>query len=198
METQKLRTYQSLAMVAGALLLSGSPALAASADGERSNAVATFTAHDPTGCISTETSVFVRKDASRREKLELRILKINECTDDGLLDLRADRFIPDGSFRLSPDQSTAWLNVSTSVSDKFSNTEFPASIVLKWKAEGRAATATTSEESTSAGKFARSLKLLRRTIRHSEASGTVYFKNTGMTLKSADSAWIDHAVNATK
>ena len=196
MNTQKLRAYQSSAFVAGAVLLAGLPALAASGNGERANAVATFTSHDPAGCISTETSVFVRKDAGKRERLELRILKVNECTGAGLLDLRADRFIPNGSFRIAPDQSSAWLNVSIPVSDKFSNAEFPASIVLKWKAQGSAATATTANESTALGKFSRSLKPMRRTVHLSDATGTVYFNSTGIALKAADSAWIDHAVDA--
>lgn len=188
-----MRRHNIYALAGFALLLAAT-SIPAEAAGPRTNAVASFASHDAGGCISTETSVSVHKAGGSRDHLELRVLKVDECSGTGIIDVRIDQSIPSGSFRVTANQSSAWLSVSLPVEDSFSRKRSSASITIRWSAQEEAVSAMRSEEPVALGKFKRSQKAVKRTVRISGATGTIRLSGgTSVALESAESAWIGRA-----
>lgn len=188
-----MRTH-NIHSLAGFALLLAAASVSAAAAGPRTNAVASFTSHDAGGCISTETSVSVHKAGGSRDRLELRVLKVNECSGAGIMDVRIDQSIPAGSFRVTANQSAAWLSVSLPVEDSFSRKRSSATIAIRWSAQEEAVSAMSAEEPIALGKFKRSAKAVKRTIRLGGASGTIRLSGgASVALGAAESAWIGRA-----
>lgn len=178
----------------GVALLLAAASIPAAAAGPRTHAVASFASHDAGGCISTETSVSVHKAGGSRDRLELRVLKVDECSGAGIMDVRIDQSIPAGSFRVTANQSAAWLSVSLPVEDSFSRKRSSASITIRWSAQEEAVTAMRAEEPVALGKFKRSQKAVKRTLRIAGATGTIRLSGgASVALEAAESAWIGRA-----
>lgn len=162
---------------------------------DRLSAAATFSSHDKTGCISTEISVFVRKGGLAGERLELRILQADECNDAASVNIEDVIALPAGSLRVAADLSSATLNTSGAVADRQSRGKVTATLRLKWSATEETVSAMRAEEPDGLGTFVHMNKKqpVRRSMRLSAASGTIYVGGAAIALSKADSAWIARA-----
>ncbi len=137
--------------------------------------------------------MFARKGGAGQERLELRILQADECNDAASLNIEDVISLPAGSLRVAADLSSASLNTSASVADRQSRGKVTATLQLKWNATEETVTAMRGEEPDGLGAFIHMRKPVKRTMRLSAASGTIYLGGSAIALSKPDSAWIARA-----
>lgn len=184
------KTIGAAAFVLGGALLAPVAAESAKAESLQS-ATASFTSHSADGCIVTETSVFVSKSTGQGEQLDLQMLRINECTDQGLANVHVVRDLPAGSFKMKSNLSIASLNATIMGEDQLSKAKSPITVRLTWKAQEGIVTSVSQDSQTGLGKFKRHDGQVQKSLRMSDASGTVTFKKATITLRSPDSSWVE-------
>jgi len=173
------------------------PGLANSTSAWRPSALATFSSQDKSGCITSETSVFVHKGDDNQEQLDLRILKADECNDVALLNINEKVSLPAGSLRVWPDLSFAALDAAVNVTDQQSRTRSTATIHLKWKAWEKAVAGMRGDELMGLGKFVRMKQPTMLAMRLARVTGVISLPGTRIALGTApgtaDTAWISSA-----
>lgn len=184
------QSISTAALVLGGALLA--PVAAESANVESSqSATASFTSHSADGCIVTETSVFVSKSDGQHEQLDLHMLRVNECTDQGLANVNLVRDLPAGSFKMKSNLSIASLNATVMGEDQLSKEKSPITVRLTWKAQEGIISSLSQDSQTGLGKFMRHDGQVQKSLRMSDASGTVTFKKATITLLGPDSSWVE-------
>lgn len=180
---------------AAALVLSGAllaPVAAESAKVESlQTATASFTSHSADGCIVTETSVFVSKSAGQGEQLDFQMLRVNECTEQGVANVKVVRDLPKGSFQMKSNMSMASLNATVMGEDQLSKQQGPITVRLTWKAQEGVISSLSQDSQTGLGKFKRHDGQVQKSLRMSDASGTVTFRKATITLRGPESSWVE-------
>lgn len=187
-------------LAAGVLAISVLPAAvfftafpAAAAPPARASAAASFTSHDKSGCIASEVSVFVHRDSDHRERLQLRILKADECNDHAMVNIDAEVGLPAGALRVAPDLSFAALNTAVRVTDRHTRGTVTVTVRLTWKAAEKTVVARRNDEPRGQGKFIRLKQSASLSMRMANASGVVSLPAINITLQAAESAWVGTA-----
>jgi hypothetical protein len=187
---KKLKRRFVAALVLGVSLLSHTSTESANSQSQQS-ATASFVSHDSSGCIVSETSVFVSKSAENGEQLELRMLRVDECKERGLASVHLVHNLPTGSFKLKPNLAMAVLNATLLVEEKLSGRKSPITIRLTWEAQEAMVSSTTLDRRAGLGHFKHSDSPVWKSLRMSDALGTVTFNRATVTLRSTDSSWIE-------
>ncbi len=185
-----LKAIGAAALVVAGVLLAPVAAQSAKVESLQS-ATASFVSHSADGCIVTETSVFVSKSSDRREQLNLHMLRVNECTEQGLAKIEVVRDLPAGSFKMKSNMSMASLNATVIGEDQLSKNKSPITVRLTWKAQEGIVSSVSQDSQTGLGKFKRYEDKVQKSLRMSDASGTVTFKKATITLRGPDSSWIE-------
>lgn len=182
-------------IAAAALVLGGAlfvPVTAQSAKVESlQSATASFVSHSADGCIVTETSIFVSKSLGQPEQLNLNMLRVNECTEQGLAKVEVVRDLPAGSFKMRSNLSMASLNATVMGEDQLTKQKSPITVRLTWEAQEDVVTSLSQDSQTGLGKFKRHDKQVQKSLRMSDATGTVTFKRTTITLRGPESSWVE-------
>jgi hypothetical protein len=150
---------------------------------------------DKSGCIATEVSVFVRNSggagAQPQIPLGLRILQVNECKEQALLNISTQFGSAPGAFSVAPDLSIARLDTSVLVRDKQSGEQLTATIRLSWRANEKAIVGFRSDEPVAFGKLIRRKTPVQRKMRMAKASGVVSVGSANLVLHPTEAAaWI--------
>lgn len=185
-----LKAIGAAALVVAGVLLAPVAAQSAKVESLQS-ATASFVSHSADGCIVTETSVFVSKSSDRREQLNLHMLRVNECTEQGLAKIEVVRDLQAGSFKMKSNMSMASLNATVIGEDQLSKNKSPITVRLTWKAQEGIVSSVSQDSQTGLGKFKRYEDKVQKSLRMSDASGTVTFKKATITLRGPDSSWIE-------
>lgn len=181
----------ALAALAISMLVSSGPAGSTSAG--RLSAAATFSSHDKSGCIGTEVSVFVRRGGAGQVRLELRVLQADECSDSASVNIEDVISLPAGALRVATDLSSASLDTSVPVADRQSRGKVTAALHLKWNATEKMVTAMRGDEPDGLATLVHMKMPVKRSIRLSAATGTIYLRGSTIALANAESAWIARA-----
>jgi hypothetical protein len=184
------KSIAAAVLVAAGALLTPVAAQGAKDEGLQS-ATASFVSHSADGCIVTETSVFVSKSADRREQLNLHMLRVNECTEQGLARIEVARDLPAGSFKMKANMSMASLNATVMGEDQLSKKKSPITVRLTWKAQEAAVTSVSQDSQAGLGKFKRHDGQVQKSLRMSDATGTVTFRRATITLRGPESSWVE-------
>jgi len=146
---------------------------------------ANFTGHDGSGCITTEVFVFVRGNAGgNNAKLNLEVSQTDDCKDEVLLTARGKVNVGGGSFRISPDLSSASVNATLTLTDRTNRRDKKSIVVtvrLTWVGVEEIISADTAVFPVEPGQFERLGAKARRTLRLAKASGTVSEGTTNLT-----------------
>ena len=187
------RTWLGASVVA-LMLVASAPVLAQTV---RFTADADFVSYDPSGCISSEVFVFLRKGKTKGEskdaakaKVAVTIFQTNDCEDRTLLEARGNAKLKGREVSVDPQLGMVKLDARVRMLDAVSKKPFAAHLTLTWAAVDEPIVANTRFDVEAPGRIGKRARPVARTIRLAEARGRISNGETNFIPEPATDATI--------
>jgi len=140
---------------------------------------AEFYSLDDSGCVSSYIFLFVRNGRTiesrenARARLEMTILRTDECQNEILLEARARTNLRDGEVSFDPQLGNTNLDTTVQMVDRQSRNPINADVVVNWAAVDEPVTLDARFEVEAPGQIVRRARPVATTLRLAEAFGTI-------------------------
>lgn len=140
---------------------------------------AEFYSLDSSGCISSYVFLFVRNGKtseskeSAKAKVEMTVLRSDECRDEVLLQARAKANLKDGEVSFEPQLGSVTLDATIQMLDDQSKNAVTADVLVNWTAVEEPVALDTRFEIEAPGRIEKRARPVSTTLRLAEASGTL-------------------------